>query len=252
MNFNQQNNQSSDKFGLGASDMLKEFLNRYMQPSFGALPKKEVDLLVYRLMFDIGYAKSEMLDFQAVSRELRISPGRAKVLYYEAQLRSESNKPLSTPSDQREWLRQNLPSVLSKVQVNQYQGGEQPRFEMRLMIRDPFVRNELEGYLLNMRQFADYSFNRNILVLDFPVFSELLKSLVDDDTVARVESQMVSLAKTARKDLWNEALQAFVKGVAESAGGQLVEVGFDLLTIGGINTWVKSASKIISAMKSKK
>lgn len=93
LNSNQQNNHSNDVFGRSASDRLKEFLNRYMQPSFGALPKKEVDLLVYRLMFDVGYANSEMLDFQAVSRELRISPARAKALYYDAQLRSESNKP---------------------------------------------------------------------------------------------------------------------------------------------------------------
>lgn len=234
-----------------AFEALGGFLNRYMQPSFGSLPKKEVDLLVYRLMRDVGYIKAASLDFQAVSRELRISPTRAKSLYFEAQLRSEGNKPLSMPNDQREWLRENLPPVLSKIQIHQRQGGEQPRFEARLLIRDPLVRNELEGYLLNMKQFADYSFNRNILVLDFPVFSKLLKSLVDDDTVLRVEAEVASLDNAARKDLWNEAMQAFVTGAAESAGGQLVEVGFDLLTTGGINLWIKAAKNFFSIFQPK-
>lgn len=231
-------------------DALKDFLDRYMQPSFGALPKKEIDLLVYRLMLDVGYLQSASLDFQAVSRELRISPTRAKALYYDAQLRLGSNKLLSTLDDQRGWLRENLPAVLTTVQIHQRQ-GEQARFEARLLIRDPLVRNELEGYLLNMQQFSDYSFNRNILVLDFPVFSELLKSLVDDDTISRVETEVAGLVKAGTKSLWNEAMQAFVKGAADTAGGQLVEVGFDLLTTGGINTWIKSAKNFISILKHK-
>ncbi len=59
--------------------VLSELLESYMEPAFGSLPKKELDLLILKALAGLGYISSEPSIYELVSK-LRVTRTKARNL----------------------------------------------------------------------------------------------------------------------------------------------------------------------------
>ncbi|WP_219625941.1 hypothetical protein, partial [Vibrio parahaemolyticus] len=65
---------------------LVDFLESYMNPAFGALPKNEVELMVLDILEKIGAVDSEPQIYELVSK-LKVTRSKSRNLIYERELR---------------------------------------------------------------------------------------------------------------------------------------------------------------------
>jgi hypothetical protein len=219
----------SDKSGF-----CDKFLQAYISPCFGSLSKKEIDLLVFRLLIKTG-AIDLSNDQQSISRQLSIPISKVKSMIYDIHLRDENCDAV--------WFRQ---EALKALQHTRFCSIGR-KIEIQLCIENPLLRKELEATIKELNGFADYSFNSEILRIDFDVYALLLKRIIDDPAVcARLEAAIKTALKMSNDESisWKELMNAFLMGAAGRAGEEVVDLSFGYFT-GGASQLLKIAKGLL-------
>ncbi len=126
---------------------LDEFLEHYLGLSFGSLSKREIDILLMHLL--IKYGDLERRSNYELSILFRVTERRVRSLRHEAKLRYVSN--VDT------YVRTEFGRLLEQTQLV----AEQEK--ILFVVEDAFLRDGIQARLKAMGNFADYSFNREIL-----------------------------------------------------------------------------------------
>jgi hypothetical protein len=206
--------------------LLENFLDACIERGFGMLSKREVERLLFALMVDADKFPS-LDDYFYISRQLKITPAKAANLVYEYRL---------TRSPRPEEFRNAFANLLRKTSVVTKSNSSS---KLALEVRDRLLREELEEQIHRLGLSApDYTFNRNLLILDFMTLASLVEKFAEPQTMATIESEL-----KARKDFTSnlptpkELLAKFLEKAAEGAGSEagvrIVDLA-DLLVTGGI------------------
>lgn len=213
------------------------FLDAYVARGFGALPKKEIDLLVFTLMTQGGAFGQSGPDIQQISLALKIPANRVKTLVYEMGLRSGQ-------ANEDSWFRERLFHVVHTTRFI----PSQSRIEFG--VEDPLLRSEIEGRLKRKGHFPDYSFSKDILKIDLEGFGLLLSMALDENEQKAITAELIKkgIGKDSGENsppLFKSAVRGFVLAVAKGAGDQIsrncVDLSFDFLT--GGSTLISGAIK---------
>lgn len=202
------------------TEPYRRFLERYLERGFGVLPKKEVDRLTFTLLVDLGQIANPD-DHFAVSRQLKITPIRAANLAYEYKLHSKDRL---SPSE----LCEQFVRLLQKTNLGKASN------KVALEVRDRILREEIEEKILNLRLVApDYSFNRNLLMIDYATLYELVTEFAGQETMKKLDTALKkqkSLPKglPTRQELFAE----FLKHAAGRVGDKVIDLGVIVLTGG--------------------
>jgi len=206
--------------------LLQNFLDACIERGFGMLSKREIERLLFALMVDT-HKVSSLDDYFSISRQLKITPAKASNLVYEYRL---------TRSPRPEEFRNAFANLLRKTSVVAKSNSSS---KLALEVRDRLLREELEEQIHRLGLSApDYTFNRNLLILDFMTLASLVEKFAEPQTMAAIESEL-----KARKDFPSnlptpkELLAKFLEKAAEGAGSEagvrIVDLA-DLLVTGGI------------------
>ena len=175
---------------------LDEFLTSFLDPAFGALPKSEVELLVLRLLAQVGAVSERPSVYELVSK-LRVTRAKARRLIYDQDLRCRTQEELD--SDIRQLLRK---------PVIQKRGDS-----FALEIENPLLSDHLRAKLQTLGHVTDGSFSPSLVTLTL------------DAMVALIEEQ---LSKADRSETFEALVKAgapdkTLKGVLKSALKKLGE-----------------------------
>lgn len=209
--------------------LFDELVAEYCARSFGALSKKEVDLLMFRLMRESGRIKLDA-DMQEMSRQLMVPVSKVRSLLYDLQLRDKN-------ANDENWFKTAILTVLKKARVKMDNGEP----TVWVVIESPLLRKELEARAKRNASFVDSSFNRELLKLDLAIYARLLEEIAPNEYKAIQDAALKNLKKTnpkATTPILEEALRIFVTEFASSSGkeagkkitGIAIDLSFGLLT----------------------
>jgi hypothetical protein len=214
------------------NDFLNEFLEIYNQGGFGSLNKKEFELLLFHLLRKYGNLKDK--DFYRMSLELKIPESRIRTLAYEADLKFGD-----TADDS---LRDAFGEKLKKVKIDSING------KITFSIPDKTLRTYLHSVLNNEGDFADTSFNRDIVSLSIDSFTLLLDKLFWTNEFIE-EVLKVANGKLEKSDFTAKRLVSeFLFGIAKQAGKTTFDVSLFIAT-GGAAPAITLANKILDVVK---
>lgn len=207
--------------------LLEKFLVAYRTPSFGALPKREIDLLVMNLLFKTQVIDENDSD-QKISRQLFVAESKVRALRYELDVRNQA-------LDDK-WIKRELIAALEKASV--FTAQDQGR--IALHVRRPLLRKEIEDLLAKDNSFADYSFNRDLLILRAEAFGKLLDYALEDKQRQQIEKNLQEALKQKKSSEidWTALLGEFLMSAAKSSGkaaGEKVVGAIAALLTGGIS-----------------
>ena len=212
-------------------DAYEEFLASYIERGFGTVNKRESDRLVFKLLVDSG--KIENLDdYHAVSRFLKLTPTRAANLAYEYKLLT---KPPMTYAELREQFGQLL--------RNTYLGRAHGR--AALEVRDRLLREEIEQQIQRLKLgAADYSFNSNLLLLDYPTLAALVVDFAGEETLTRLENELKKSKDLPRdlpsgRDLFAMFIEHAAAKAGEKSGEKIIDIA-DIVLTGGITSLIST------------
>jgi hypothetical protein len=234
MNINLDKTMTSNLSTQAKENFFNEFLDEFLHPSFGSLPKKEIELLVFRLLIDARYF-GENPSMQTISRELRIPLSKVKTIYYEMQLRTVNYTDESFRHD-----------VLVKLQNARIYKVDK-KIKIEVGIDDPLLRNEIEARLKVLGDFPDYSFNREIIRFDVVTYALFVEKFMDEEQLIELKNKILSESKVVDKsvsytfiDLVNIFLSEFFKEAGKDSAKNIVDLSWGLIT-GGITTVISLA-----------
>jgi hypothetical protein len=185
------------------------FVEAYLSPAFGSLPKSEIDLLVFSSMIKAG-ALTPSAPIYDIARAFNITPTRVRSMILNWQLRTYQSGFDLKPA---------LIEALGKTRFTK------DGTYMAFGIESPLVREAIIAGLKAKGVFADASFSREIVRLPVHAFVDFLDGLVDKDTQKSFLEKMVKdkvLEDTTFAGIAKGVLSKLVKKVAGDALGDAV------------------------------
>ena len=154
---------------------LKTFLDRYLTPAFGALPKAEIDLLVLNLLEDLGVINAEPGVYELVSK-LKITRSKARNLIYQRELRTTTSEQLD--------LR--VRAILQRPIIQK--AGD----IFVLEVENPLVADHMRAKIQNLGYVSDGSFSPNVVKLSLDAITALLESNLTEKERTGVRKALIA------------------------------------------------------------
>lgn len=185
--------QAGHKCTKGALDT---FLHEFIDPAFGALSKQEVELLVLRLLTQIGAVSTRPSIYEIVSK-LKVTRAKARRLIYDQELRSRSPEDLD-----------NDVSLLLRHPIVQKRGDL-----FALEVESPLLADHLRAKLQELGHLSDGSFSQSLVTLTLDGITALIESNLSDADKAKTFDALV--AAGAPDKTLNGVLKSAVKKLGE-------------------------------------
>ena len=153
----------------------KGFAKSYFSQALGVLPKTEIDLLVFRLLVEGDVIDPDGSIF-AIARALNITPGKAKNLLFQYQLRCLDEE------EAEKAVLQSLANARFSVDDRRLSFG----------IESPLARATVDGRLKEMGVYADISLSGDILKVPLDQFDVFIVSLIGEKRADQLEAALKS------------------------------------------------------------
>lgn len=177
---------------------LGALLTGVMTPAFGALPKRETDLLVLEALISIGYLDSNP-ELYALVRRLRTTKSRARALIYERELRQRDN------ADLDELVRVALRKPLLQKQ------GEVFCIE----IENPLVADHVRALLKEVGHASDGSFSPSLIRISLEAAAALIERMVEKAERSALKKALVAAGAP------DKSLKGAIHGVLSKIGAKV-------------------------------
>ena len=210
-------NKTIEKLKCVNEDKAKESLIRvfeaYLEPSFGAMPKRDIDLLLFSELYTLGVfsnqSKTELFD---VISNLRVTRQKARNLIYESQLRAVEGIN----------LQDELCELLSNPIVEKVE-------QINLEVDNPLLMDYLKSKMKELHCLTDGSFNQDIVKMKVESFSKLLQDCFEIKKNRDVGKRLVELGlKEGTKDVFVDVIKNSIKKVlGDAASGVVGDIAGD-------------------------
>lgn len=193
---------------LMCRNTLIDFLSRYLEPAFGTLPKREVDLLVLRMLESLEYIDADPPLYQ-LEKRLRVTRAKARNLLYDRELRRLDTVML----DER--IRGALKRPLIQKQGNLF----------ALEIENPLVADHLRAKVQRLGYATDGSFSPSIVKLTNDAMAAVVEEVLTDVERKRVRRALIKAGAPddSLRGLLKSAFRQIGRKFAQESGEVLLE-----------------------------
>jgi len=192
------------------TDTLDGFLESYLKPSFGNLSKTEIEIHVLKLLEENGkITELEKSSQYKLATELKVSPTKAKNLWYHWSLRKYKD----------EQFKEMLEEILLDPKYNSYkdEGGW-----FFLQIENPLLLEYVKNRIQELGHIQDGSFSSKIIKLQTKAFV----SIIDDCIIEEKKSKILRELGIPE----NKFKALLIGAIKEFAEQHITKSGVDLAT----------------------
>lgn len=192
------------------SALLKHLLGQYCTPAFGALPKREVDLMFFTALRKAGIIKPDASLYQLMS-DLRVTRTRARNLIFDVEIR-------------RTEAASELDAEVRRVILSDSYFKDAAYF--MLEVENPVIQAHLREICRKAKVITDASFNPSIVKLPVSGLSDVLLQLLTEAERETVRAALVkagTLEDTSLRGVFGSALRHLATKFAGKAVGDVVD-----------------------------
>jgi hypothetical protein len=184
-----------------AKKALLRLFNDYLNPAFGALPKREIEIAMFQVLQDLKVF-DEKPDQYSLLSSLRVTRSKARTLLYESNLRKNS--------DLHEELVETLKDPILLKDSD----------KVCLEIDNPLLIDHLKHILKDLRHITDGSFSPDLVKLTPEAYKALLNSLFEKISKKELKKALVECG--AEKEITvKNVLSGVLKKVGTKALGDV-------------------------------
>ncbi len=218
----------SIKDDLNHEAFAQAFLEAYLENGFTAMTKREIDLLVLRLLVthSEGFSWEDPPSAFELAQQLRAKRSRIRSMMDELSFRHLADE---AKAQKR----------LKKIIEDRIREEGDALFEdsrVRLQIEDGFLREYAKDLVQKDYGIVDSSFNTSIIVLSGDKFLALVFEVMPETPREKIEEELkrhqAQLHATSDKGLFRLFIEHAVKGAGAEGGKQAVRLGVAALTGG--------------------
>lgn len=191
------------------------FIQNYMTPAFGALPKNEVELIVLNVLEKLNAIDEEPELYELVSK-LKVTRSKARGLIYDRELRRSSEEELD----------EKVKALLKKPLIQK--NGDLYVLE----VENPLVSDHLRSKVQKLGYVSDGSFSPSIVKLGLDAVAALIESYLTDQERNDVKDALVAAGApdTSFKGVIKATFKKVAGKVASDTGEALIEKASDFIS----------------------
>ncbi len=127
----------------------KEFLKHYLSNSYGAMSKKEIDILVFHLISESKYIKG--ITNYEVANKLSLTESKVKGLILESSLKHN-------PADHKAIISDIVNRLIEEVNKPDFNNGD-----IQISLENPVDKREFEHAVKEINGYVQYTLNKEVL-----------------------------------------------------------------------------------------
>lgn len=210
---------------LDHATFSREFLDAYLDDGFTSMPKREIDLLVLRLL--LTHVKNWSADAPppafTLAQALKAKRARIRSMLDELSFRN---------ADNQESVNRRLHEILENHEKDIENN------KVRIQIEDGYLREYAKSIVHADFGIVDSSFDRSIISLSGDKFLTLVTGVMGSDQHKKFEEELNRYKKDLKgkkgESLLRTFLREFVKSAGNAAGKKAISLGAAALT-GGLS-----------------
>lgn len=212
MDINQIINDSTEEETKAA---LSYFLQSYMNPAFGALPKNEVELIVLNVLEKLKAINEEPELYEFVSK-LKVTRSKARGLMYDRELRRSSE----------EELNQKVKALLRRPLI-QKDGALYV-----LEVENPLVSDHLRSKVQKLGYVSDGSFSPSIIKLGLDAITALIESFLSAQEKVDIKAALIAAGApdTSFTGILKATFKKIASKVASDSGEALMDKASEFMS----------------------
>lgn len=217
--------------------ILEEILQKYSNPSFGSSSKRDIDILLFSALQDLGIIEPNPQIYDVVQL-LHITRAKARNLIYESALRQR------TINDMEAHLEDELKRLIIKPIF--LREGDKVCIE----IDNPLITDYIRHRLRNLNHITDGSFSPELVKMTSAAFSDLYASLLPEESINQIKDKFVALGlerDKSAKAIICMVLKAIGKVALGKVGEELAEYTVNVTS--ELGNWMKGVFDNIPANK---
>lgn len=201
---------------LALRNAIKRFLGEFTRPAFGSLPKREIELIVFQVLNEIGALRKDASLYDLMT-DLRITRAKASGLVFDSEVRKFGDDTSQLDSQIIEAL----------ITTRFAKDGD----FFILEVQNPFLNAHLKDRLQRLNHISDTSFNSAIVRMPLSAVTDLIESLVETERLEQVRLALVAAGApdtslkgvllSATKKLGSKVLGNVADGLADDASAYL-------------------------------
>lgn len=219
------------------SKVLEEILQKYSNPSFGSSSKRDIDILLFSALQDLGIIEPNPQIYDVV-RLLHITRSKARNLIYESALRRQANEDIEVQ----------LQNELKRLIVRPIflREGDKVCIE----IDNPLVVDYIRHKLKELNHITDGSFSPELVKMTCTAFSDLYSSLLPDESLTLINEKFILLGLKQDKSP-KAIILTILKAIGRVALGKVGEELADYTTkvAGELGNWIQGVFENIPTNK---
>lgn len=194
---------------------LAYFLQSYMNPAFGALPKNEVELIVLSVLEKLRAIDKEPELYELVSK-LKITRSKARGLIYDRELRRSSEEELDNK----------VKSLLKRPLIQK--NGDLYVLE----VENPLVSDHLRSKVQKLGYVSDGSFSPSIIKLGLDAITALIESSLSPQDKEAIKAALIAAGApdASFKGVLKATLKKVASKVASDTGEALMDKASDFIS----------------------
>ena len=158
-------------------EALKEFMQLFVRPAFGSIPKREIELAVFQILRRLS-AVDENASLYDLMTDLRITRSKASQLLFDIEVRKLGDD--VSPLDIQ----------IEDTLINTRFAKDGDYFVLE--IENPLLNAHLKEKIRRLNHISDTSFNSAIIRMPLDAVTDLMTSLVDDERLETVRLALIA------------------------------------------------------------
>ena len=201
-------------------NVLERVLKEYAAPSFGSMSKRDVDIMLFMALQDLGIIEMRPSIYDVI-RLLNVTRAKARNLIYESSLRRQEE--------------QNLEQELKDLIIKPIFLKEGDK--ICLEIDNPLLIDYIRQRLKELKHITDSSYNNELVKMTPEAFSALYTTYLPEESIAAINRKFVALGVQDEKGplgVVKKVVAIIARAALGRSGEMLVES-----TINTIGSWLQ-------------
>lgn len=206
---------------------LKVFLQDFMTPAFGSLPKREIELRVFDLMHRVGILQ-EKASIYSLMTDLKVTRTKASQLIFDLEIRRHGSD------------RERLDNLIKQALIETKFAKDGDYFVME--IENPLILAHLRQRIREVGHFSDTSFNSSLVRAPLDAVTDLMLSIIPDNQHEAIKAALVTAGAP------DTSMRAVIKGALKTLGSKVIGKAADQVVEGIVDNSADFLRPLVDGM----
>lgn len=205
---------------------LVNFLEDFMNPAFGSLPKREIELRIFDILRNLGLVRPDATIYELMT-ELKVTKAKASQLVFDLEIRQYGND------------KERLDNLIKLALIKTKFAKDGNYFVME--IENPLTLAHMRQRIREIGHISDTSFNSALVRAPVDAVTDLILKIIPENRHDEIRAALISAGAP------DNSIKGVIRSALKTLGGKVIGEAADQLAEGFVSNTEELLSPLLNA-----